>query len=76
MLIYKLTPLSLSKIGGHTLASRADKYPPCWLAFKRQSSMKSPCRILRKGVLEPLTHACTDLNISKESNVLIQEIVM
>ena len=38
--------------------------------------MKSPCGILWKGVLEPLTHVCTDLKISKESNVLIQVIVM
>ena len=44
-----------------------------WVAFKRQSSMKSLCGILWKGVLEPLTH---DLKISKESNVLIQVIVM
>ena len=47
-----------------------------WVAFKRQSSMKFPCGILCKGVLEPLTHVCTDLKISKESNVLIQVIVM
>ena len=47
-----------------------------WVAFKRRSSMKSPCGILWKGVLEPLTHVCTDLKISKESNVLIQVIVM
>ena len=38
--------------------------------------MKSLCEILWKGVLEPLTHVCTDLKISKESNVLIQVIVM
>ena len=38
--------------------------------------MKSPCGILWKGVLEPLTHVCTDLKISKKSNVLIQVIVM
>ena len=30
--------------------------------------MKSPCEILWKGVLEPLTHVCTDLKISKESS--------
>ena len=47
-----------------------------WVAFKRQSSMKSPYGILWKGVLEPLTHVRTDLKISKESNVLIQVIVM
>ena len=47
-----------------------------WLAFKRQSSMKSTCGILWKGVLEPLTHVCTNLKIPKESNVLIQVIVM
>ena len=29
--------------------------------------MKSPCGILWKGVLEPLTHLCTDLKISEES---------
>ena len=49
---------------------------PASLAFKRQSSMKSPCGILWKGVLEPLTHVCTDLKISKESNVLIQVMVI
>ena len=49
---------------------------PASLAFKRQSSIKSPCGILWKGVLEPLTHVCTDLKISKESNVLIQVMVM
>ena len=51
---------------------------PAWLAFKRQSSIKSSCGILGKGVLEPLTHAhvCTDLKISKESNVLIQVMVI
>ena len=36
--------------------------------------MKSPRGILWKGVLEPLMHVCTDLKISKESNVLIQVI--
>ena len=46
------------------------------LAFKRQSSIKSPCGILWKGVLDPLTHVCTDQKISKESNVLIQVMVM
>ena len=46
------------------------------LAFKRQSSMKSRCGILWKSVLEPLTHLRTDLKISKESNVLIQVIVI
>ena len=49
---------------------------PASLAFKRQSSITSPCRLLWKGVLEPLTHVCTDLKISKESNVLIQVMVM
>ena len=49
---------------------------PASLAFKQQSSMKPPCGILWKGVLEPLTHVCTDLKISKESNVLIQVMVM
>ena len=39
---------------------------PASLAFKRQSSIKSPCGILWRGVLEPLTHVCTDLKISKE----------
>ena len=34
------------------------------------------CGILWKGVLEPLTHVCTDLKISKESNVLIQVMIM
>ena len=38
--------------------------------------MKSPCGILWKGDLEPLTHVCTDLKNSKESNVLIQVIAM
>ena len=56
ILTYKLTPLSRAKIIGHA-----------WLAFKGQSSMKSPCGILWKGVLEPLTHLCTDLKISEES---------
>ena len=32
--------------------------------------MKSPRGILWKGVLEPLTHVCTDLKSSKESNKL------
>ena len=49
---------------------------PASLGFKRQSSIKSPGGILWKGVLEPLTHVCTDLKISKESNVLIQVMVM
>ena len=49
---------------------------PVSLAFKRQSSMKSPCGILWKGVLEPLMHMCTDHKISKESNVLIQVMVI
>ena len=49
---------------------------PASLAFKQQSSMKSPCGILSKGVPEPLTHVCTDLKISKESNVLIQVMVI
>ena len=34
------------------------------------------CGIFWKGVLEPLTHVFTDLRISKESNFLIQVIVM
>ena len=38
--------------------------------------MKSPCGILSKGVLEPLAHVCTDLKMSKESNVLIQIIII
>ena len=50
--------------------------PHAWVMFKRQTSMKSPCGILWKGVLEPLTHVCTDLKISKESNALIKVIVM
>ena len=37
------------------------------LAFKRQSSMKSPCGILWRGVLEPLMHECADLKISKKA---------
>ena len=41
------------------------------MAFKQQSSMESPCGLLWKGVLEPLTRVCTDLKISKESNFLI-----
>ena len=49
---------------------------PASLAFKRQSSMNSPCGILWKGVLEPLTHVCTDLKISKENNVLIEVMVI
>ena len=49
---------------------------PTSLTFKRQSSIKSLCGILWKGVLELLTHVCTDLKISKESNVLIQVMVM
>ena len=49
---------------------------PTSLTFKWQSSIKSPHGILWKGVLEPLTHVCTDLKISKESNVLIQVMVM
>ena len=28
------------------------------------------------GVVEPITHVCSDLKMSKESNVLIQVIVM
>ena len=38
--------------------------------------MKSPRGILWKSVLEPLTHVCTDLKISKESNVLIIIIII
>ena len=45
ILTYRRTPLSRSKIN-RTHA---------WIVFKRQSSMKSPCRVLWKGVLEPLT---------------------
>ena len=32
--------------------------------------MKSPCGILWKGVVEPLTHVCTDL---KNSSTSVQE---
>ena len=32
--------------------------------------MKSPCGILWKGVMEPLTHVCTDL---KNSSTSVQE---
>ena len=49
---------------------------PASLAFKRLSSTKSPCGISWKGVLEPLTHVCTDLKISKQSNVLTQVMVI
>ena len=52
------------------------KLMPLSHAFKWQSSMKSPCGILWKGVLEPLMDVCTDLEISKESNLLIQVRVM
>ena len=38
--------------------------------------MKSLCGILWKDVLEPLTHVCTNLKILKESNVLIQVILV
>ena len=44
---------------------------PASLAFKRQSSMRSPCGILWKGVLKPLTHVCTDLKISKETFLFV-----
>ena len=40
------------------------------------NEIPAPCGILWKGVVEPLTHVCTNLKISKESNVLIQVIVM
>ena len=36
--------------------------------------MKSPCEILWKVVLEPLTHVCTDLQILKESNSVAQRL--
>ena len=49
---------------------------PASLAFKRQSSIKSPCGILWKGVLENLTHVGTNLKISKGSHVLIQVMAM
>ena len=39
-----------------------------WPAFRRQSSMKSPCGILWKDVLEPLTHVCTDHNNNNNNN--------
>ena len=32
--------------------------------------MKSPYGILWRGVLEPLTHVCTDSKISKDSDVI------
>ena len=49
------------------------KDPKILVAFKWQSSLKSPYGILWRGVLEPLVNVCTDLKISKESNVnLIQ----
>ena len=53
-----------------------NQWTPALLAFKRHSAMKSPCGILWKGILEPLMHVCTDLKISKESNVLIQVMVI
>ena len=67
---YVLVPQTQINKPAHAIITHA------WVALKRQSSMKPHRGIFWKGVLEPLTHMCTDLKISKESNVLIQVIVM
>ena len=71
-LVKYLEQKSQDNLTDKTRDGKSFQRTPASLAFKRQSSIKSPCGTLWKGVLEPLTHVCTDLKISKESNVLIQ----